>query len=122
MTEDEAVRLMVDGGFQEESEARNKWDRARLSSTQLSTYFVGSVAMWELEVAVRRRLAEAAAGPAAATAVVESALPGGLGETPGFVYRTHLETVMRHGCAPDPAAPPARARRALTRRPADGGS
>ncbi len=102
MTEDEAVRLMVDGGFQEESEARNKWDRARLSSTQLSTYFVGSVAMWELEVAVRRRLAEAAAGPAAATAVVESVLPGGLGETPGFVYRTHLETVMRQGALPLP--------------------
>ncbi len=102
MTEDEAVRLMVDGGFQEEAEARNKWDRARLSSTQLSTYFVGSVWMWELEVAVRRRLAEAAVGPAAATAVVEAALPGGLGETPGFVYRTHLETVMGQGALPLP--------------------
>ena len=41
MTEDEAVALMVDGGFQEEAEARAKYDRARLSSTQLSTYFVG---------------------------------------------------------------------------------
>ena len=47
--EDEAVRLMVTGGFQEEAEARNKYNRARLSSTQLSTYFVGSMAMWELE-------------------------------------------------------------------------
>ena len=36
MTEDEAVSLMVDGGFQEEAEARAKYDRARLSSTQLS--------------------------------------------------------------------------------------
>ncbi len=41
MTEDEAVSLMVDGGFQEEAEARAKYDRARLSSTQLCTYFVG---------------------------------------------------------------------------------
>ena len=41
MTGDEAVALMVDGGFQEESEARAKFDRARLSSTQLSTYFSG---------------------------------------------------------------------------------
>ena len=41
MTEDEAVELMVDGGFQEEAEARAKCDRARLTSTQLSTYFVG---------------------------------------------------------------------------------
>ena len=49
MTEDEAVALMVDGGFQEEAEARAKYDRARLSSTQLSTYFVGSLGFWELE-------------------------------------------------------------------------
>ena len=102
MTEDEAVRLMVDGGFQEESEARNKFDRARLSSTQLSTYFVGSLAMWELELDVRRRLAEASAGGSAATAVVEGAVPGALGETPGFVYRHHLEAVMRHGALPIP--------------------
>ena len=40
--EDEAVALMVDGGFQEGSEARAKYSRARLSSTQLSTYFAGS--------------------------------------------------------------------------------
>ena len=48
---------MVEGGFQEEAEARNKYNRARLSSTQLSTYFVGSMALWELERDVRRRLA-----------------------------------------------------------------
>ena len=35
--------------FQEEAEARAKYDRARLSSTQLSTYFVGSMGMWDLE-------------------------------------------------------------------------
>jgi uncharacterized protein (DUF885 family) len=104
MTEDEAVGLMVDGGFQEESEARNKWNRARLSSTQLSTYFVGSLAMWELELEVRRRLAEAAAsgGASARAGIVEGPLPGGLGETPGFVYRQHLEAVMRHGALPTP--------------------
>lgn len=41
MTRDEAMRLMVEGGFQEEREAAGKWVRAQLSSTQLSTYFVG---------------------------------------------------------------------------------
>jgi uncharacterized protein (DUF885 family) len=101
MTEDEAVGLMVSGGFQEEAEARNKYNRARLSSTQLSTYFVGSMAMWELEVAVRRRLAAAAAGTGAA-AVAQRALPGGLGQTPGFAYRRHLEAVMSHGAPPVP--------------------
>jgi hypothetical protein len=60
MTEQEAVDLMVDGGFQEESEARNKYRRARLSSTQLSTYFAGSMEMWDIELEARRRAASAA--------------------------------------------------------------
>src|SRR6266536_2771187 len=41
MTEDEAMRLMTERGHQEEGEATGKWRRALLSSTQLSTYFVG---------------------------------------------------------------------------------
>ncbi len=41
MTRDEAMRLMVEGGFQEEREAALKWVRAQLTSAQLSTYFVG---------------------------------------------------------------------------------
>ena len=97
MTEDEAVSLMVEGGFQEESEARNKYNRARLSSTQLSTYFVGSMAMWELERDVRRRLAVASGDPAGAGSVVERDIPGGFGPTPGFSQRRHLEEVLAHG-------------------------
>ncbi|MEC3914177.1 DUF885 domain-containing protein [Nocardia sp. CDC160] len=41
MTKAEAMRLMLDRGFQEEGEAAGKWRRTLLSSTQLSTYFVG---------------------------------------------------------------------------------
>ena len=41
MTQAEAMKLMVEGGFQEEREAAGKWVRAQLSSAQLSTYFVG---------------------------------------------------------------------------------
>jgi uncharacterized protein (DUF885 family) len=41
MTQEEAMKLMVEGGFQEEREAAGKWVRAQLSSAQLSTYFVG---------------------------------------------------------------------------------
>jgi len=41
MTRDEAMKLMIEGGFQEEREAAGKWVRAQLSSAQLSTYFVG---------------------------------------------------------------------------------
>jgi uncharacterized protein (DUF885 family) len=98
MTEDEAVRLMVDGGFQEEAEARNKYRRARLSSTQLSTYFAGSMEMWDLELGARRRAATAAGTDP--SAVRPGPLPGGLGETPGFRYRDHLEAVIGHGAPP----------------------
>lgn len=41
MSRDAAMQLMIEGGFQEEREADGKWVRAQLSSTQLSTYFVG---------------------------------------------------------------------------------
>jgi uncharacterized protein (DUF885 family) len=37
----EAMQLMTETAFQEESEAAGKWTRAQLSATQLSTYFVG---------------------------------------------------------------------------------
>jgi uncharacterized protein (DUF885 family) len=70
------MRLMVEGGFQEEGEATNKWDRARLSSTQLCEYFLGSVEMNGLEREARRR-AEA--------------------EGREFVYRPFLEAVLAHG-------------------------
>jgi uncharacterized protein (DUF885 family) len=100
MTEAEAVALMVDGGFQEYAEARAKYDRARLTSTQLSTYFTGSLEMWDIEREVRRRAAVAAGDPRGAAAVPEQRVVGGFGETPGFVYRRHLESVISHGGPP----------------------
>jgi uncharacterized protein (DUF885 family) len=98
MDEAAAMRLMVDGAFQEEQEARAKYLRGRLSSTQLSTYYVGSLEMWDLELAARRRAAEQAG--AGADAVPEPALVGGFGATPGFDRRRHLEAVISHGSPP----------------------
>lgn len=103
MTEEEAIDLMVEGGFQERSEAVKKYERARLTSTQLSTYFVGSVAMWDLEEERRRRLAIASGDPRGAAAVPPPRVVGGFGETPGFAYREHLEAVLAHGTPPIPA-------------------
>ncbi len=100
MTEEEAVSLMVDQGFQERSEAVSKYNRARLSSTQLSTYFVGSSEMWELERERRRGLAAASDDPRGADAVAEPRVVGGFGETPGFRYREHLEAVLAYGAPP----------------------
>ncbi|PZF93111.1 DUF885 domain-containing protein [Micromonospora endophytica] len=41
LPESEAMALLTGRGFQEEGEAGGKWRRALLTSTQLSTYFVG---------------------------------------------------------------------------------
>ncbi len=48
MTEDEAMALMMERGFQEEGEAAGKWRRALLSSAQLSTYYVGYIEVSDL--------------------------------------------------------------------------
>jgi len=55
MTEQEALDLMMHRGFQEEGEAVGKWKRARLTSTQLSTYFVGAIEHDDLRAAAERR-------------------------------------------------------------------
>ncbi len=78
MTEEEAMAMMVDGGFQEHSEASEKWNRARLSSTQLCEYFLGSVEMTELEREARRRRGD------------------------DFAWRPFLESVVSHGTPPMP--------------------
>ena len=52
MTRDEAMNLMIEGGFQEEREAAGKWVRAQLTSAQLPTYFVGYQEHIEMRAAV----------------------------------------------------------------------
>jgi uncharacterized protein (DUF885 family) len=59
MSEKEALDLMMKEGFQQEGEAVAKWKRARLSSTQLSTYFIGATEHLDL-----RERAKAKAGAA----------------------------------------------------------
>jgi uncharacterized protein (DUF885 family) len=58
MTRDEAMKLMVEGGFQEEREAAGKWVRAQLTSAQLSTYFVGYQEHIEMRAAVHEAWGE----------------------------------------------------------------
>jgi len=53
MTEDEGMRLMQVRGHQEEGEAAGKWRRALLTSTQLSTYYVGWAAVNDLVTDLR---------------------------------------------------------------------
>jgi len=56
MTEKEAMDLMIKETFQQEGEAVAKWKRARLTSAQLSTYFVGATEHLDLRAAEEKKL------------------------------------------------------------------
>ena len=58
MTEQEAMDIMLNEGFQEEGEAAGKWKRACLSSTQLSTYFVGNLEVNDIRNAYKKKTAD----------------------------------------------------------------
>lgn len=58
MTDEEAMKLLVEGAYQSEGEARLKVIRAKQSSVQLSTYFVGRMAMYNLRQQVQREMAD----------------------------------------------------------------
>jgi uncharacterized protein (DUF885 family) len=75
MTEAEAMELMTVRGHQEEGEAAGKWRRAQLTSTQLSTYFVGhsDVSRIAADLAVAR---------------------------PGRTVREHHDAMLAHGSPP----------------------
>jgi uncharacterized protein (DUF885 family) len=51
MTEQEAMGLMMNDGFQEDGEAAGKWRRACLTSGQLSTYYIGNTELNRLRLA-----------------------------------------------------------------------
>jgi uncharacterized protein (DUF885 family) len=59
MTDDEAMKLLVEGAFQTEGEAVGKVIRAKQSSCQLSTYFVGWMAFYKLRQQVSREMGDA---------------------------------------------------------------
>jgi len=58
MTDEEALQFLTEGAFQSEGEARLKIIRAKQSSVQLSTYFVGRMAHYRLRQQVERELGD----------------------------------------------------------------
>lgn len=71
MDERQAMDLMTRDAFQEEGEAAGKWNRARLTSAQLTTYFYGYAEMMKIR--------EAAQG------------------APGFSERAYHDRLLSHG-------------------------
>lgn len=59
MTDEEALDLMIQQAFQSEGEARLKVIRAKQSCCQLSTYFVGRMALYRLRQQIQRECGEA---------------------------------------------------------------
>jgi uncharacterized protein (DUF885 family) len=89
-----ALNLMVEESWQEESEAKAKYLRARLTATQLPTYFIGSVGCWELE--------DRARAAASGVSVGNAGLPGNRSATAGFSRPAHLRAMLQHGTPPIP--------------------
>ena len=58
MSDQEAMDLLVGRAFQTEGEALGKIIRAKQTSTQLSTYFVGRVAFYRLRRQIQREMGE----------------------------------------------------------------
>ena len=54
MTQEQAMALMTGRGYQEDGEAAGKWRRVLLTSSQLSTYFVGFMEVSSLAADLRR--------------------------------------------------------------------
>lgn len=59
MTDDQALKFLTQGAFQSEGEARLKIVRAKQSSCQLSTYFVGRMALVRLRQQIQRERGDA---------------------------------------------------------------
>jgi uncharacterized protein (DUF885 family) len=57
-SDEEALKLLVEGAFQTEGEALGKIVRAKQSSVQLSTYFVGRMAFYRLRQQVSREMGD----------------------------------------------------------------
>jgi uncharacterized protein (DUF885 family) len=58
LTDDEAMDLLVHQSFQSEGEARLKVIRSKQSSVQLSTYFTGRMALYQLRQQIQRELGD----------------------------------------------------------------
>ena len=58
MTDEAAMKLLVEDAYQTEGEARGKVLRAKQSSCQLSTYFVGRLAFYNLRQSVSREMGD----------------------------------------------------------------
>lgn len=58
MTREQMMDLLLREAFQQEAEASQKWQRATQSSVQMTSYFAGYAAIWQLQQQERARLGD----------------------------------------------------------------
>lgn len=58
MTEEEALHLLIDEAFQQEAEARGKWNRVQVTSVQLCSYFTGFTEIHDFREELRAKLGD----------------------------------------------------------------
>ncbi len=56
MSEDDALKLLMNDAFQSETEARGKWRRVQLSQVQLTSYFAGYSAIYDFRERLKTQL------------------------------------------------------------------
>ena len=89
MSDEEALKFLMQGCFQSEGEARLKIIRSKQSSCQLSTYFVGRMAHYRLRQQIERELGDRFSLSRYHQAVLE----------PGAVPVKYLGELVRHKLA-----------------------
>ena len=55
MSEQDAMKLLLDGAFQQTAEAQGKWKRARLTQVQLTSYYTGFTEIYELRESMKTK-------------------------------------------------------------------
>jgi uncharacterized protein (DUF885 family) len=58
MTKEEAMKLLVDEAFQQQTEADNKWRRVQLTSVQLTSYFTGYTEIYEFREELKKKMGD----------------------------------------------------------------
>ncbi len=54
MSEEEAMKLLMDGDFQQTAEAQGKWKRVKLTQVQLDSYFTGFTEIYDLREEMKK--------------------------------------------------------------------
>jgi len=58
MTKEDALKLMINEGFQQKAEAEGKWKRATLTQVQLCSYYTGYTEIYEFREELKQQMGE----------------------------------------------------------------